>query len=979
MGLQGRFFAVLFAIVYTVLMVLIHFAQQDEMSHFEVFLSIILFIPMYFLGLQFDKARYYSKQFDDIFEDGHILLWIWESKTKTSHISSGCEQIYGYTRKEFHGDPHLWLTLVYKKDKPVAQKFQIETLKGHPYSSKYRIVHKNGKIKWIQNNATPVLDKDGKLIKINGVTIDVTQQMESGITFKKLIDASPIANIIIKDHVILYSNTKGLELFGADSLKDVIGENLLTFLTEEQRNVSIQRIRQLFFDESHELSPTEFKLKQLDGTLIDVMSSGIRTTFENEEAVLVVARDITQEKKMKERLKEAEEKYRSISEESLVGVYMFDDGKVTYINKEVERILGFSREEIATMNFLDLFAEESQEIARYNLSQMLASNITTITEDVLMVTKNGDVRDIEIRSVVTTISNKKVIIGTIIDRTNEKKGQMELNKALKDLQDIKFALDESAIVCMTNTIGEIIYVNDQFCEMYQYSRDELIGKTQVLFIPNFKSDPSMKELLQTITSGRVWKGELERISKDGHSHWFETTIVPILDGESKPYNYIEIQFDITQKILSQQEVKYLAFYDSLTGLRNRNSLNKYIDEQIGRLDPSKETLSIFFIDFDRFKNINDTLGHKYGDLMLQKATDYLIECVQNKEHIFRYGGDEFVIVLRHEDPTDAEKLSQHIICRFSDNLLIKGIEVFTTPSIGISQFPHDGNNAEELLKSADLAMYYAKESGRNNFKFFHASIGERANRTVVIETELRKALKENQFVLYFQPKVHLLTNEIIGYESLIRWIHPEMGMIPPTEFIPVAEDSGLIVKLGEWVLDQTCKIANELNASKLKKTPIALNISVKQFTDANFVTISKEIIERNHCNPSLLEFEITETVMQDVFSSIKIVKELKKMGLKVSMDDFGTGYSNLSILSEMDIDILKIDRSFVQKMCESPKSLSLVKTIISMGHSLGFEVIAEGIETLQQLELLKYYHCDIGQGYYFSPPVPLEKLMNSLT
>jgi diguanylate cyclase (GGDEF)-like protein/PAS domain S-box-containing protein len=968
MGYKGRVVAILFLIFCKFIFIILDSEKLADISSMEIYLSILLLIPMYFFGLQYDKAKYYSKEITDIFENGQIMLWKWERGNNRAIVSSGCEQIYGYSSRAFQQDEFLWLKVVYNEDKKIAEEFQRVTLEGKSYSSQYRIVHKNGKIKWIQNMASPVFDQNGKFMKLNGATIDITKQKEKDINYKKLIEASPVANLIVKDGEILYLNSEGLKLIGAKSLDDIKGRKLSSFLSAEQYDLSNQRFKQLFAGKMDKLPFYEFKVKKLDGVLLDIESTAIKTIYDDEEAVLVVAKDITEDKKMKLKLKEAEEKYRSISEEALVGVYILEGDVVTFINKEVERILGYSLEEIAQMNVLELFVAEERERVAYNLEQMLFANINTMTEDFLMITKSGERKDIEIRSVVTTINTKKVIIGTIIDETNEKRAENELKKALKELQDIKFALDEAAIVSVTDSAGNIISVNEKFCDVIKYNRDEMIGKTHDLFIPDYDFDPSMAELWKTVESGNVWKGETKRKSRDGDIYWFDTTIVPILDENNQPHLYIGIQYDITEKIIYQQEVKYLAYHDSLTGLFNRNSLNKYIDDQLKRLDPNKDTLSILFIDFDRFKNINDTLGHKYGDLMLQKASEILCECVKKKEQVFRYGGDEFVIVLDKTDSSEAETISRKIIEHFSESLLLQGVEVFTTPSIGISLYPNDGENAVELLKSADMAMYFAKVSGKNNYKFFHASIGERASKSVVIERELRKAIRENQFFLYFQPKIRLQTNEIIGYESLIRWNHPELGMVPPSDFIPIAEETGLIVKLGEWVLEQACIKAQELNNHPNKELTVAINISVKQFGDCNFVKNSKDIIEKNNCKPSLLEFEITETVMQDVFSSIKIVKELKEMGIKISMDDFGTGYSNLSILSEMDIDILKIDRSFVSKMCENQKSLTLVKTIINMGQSLGFEMVAEGIETEKQLELLKQLNCDIGQGYYFSPP-----------
>lgn len=364
--------------------------------------------------------------------------------------------------------------------------------------------------------------------------------------------------------------------------------------------------------------------------------------------------------------------------------------------------------------------------------------------------------------------------------------------------------------------------------------------------------------------------------------------------------------------------------------------------------------------------------------MLKKAAQILERCASNKGSVFRYGGDEFIIILNNITHNGVIHLCQDIISSFSDGLILQDIEIFTTPSIGISSYPKDGKTSEDLLKTADIAMYMAKESGKNTYQFYKADIGDKNNKNTAIETELRKSINNNQFVLFFQPKIQLSTNQLVGYEALIRWIHPQLGMIPPNDFIPIAEETGLIKQIGEWVIEEACLKIKEISKKYDKDIPIAINISVKQLEDMNFLIKTKEIIERTGSNPSLIEFEITETVMKNTVSSAQIINRLKEIGIKVSIDDFGTGYSNFNLLSAMEIDILKIDRSFIQNMTENPKNFSLVKAIIKMGHSLGFKIVAEGVETEDQLKMLKNLNCDIGQGYYFNRPLPLEKICLSL-
>jgi diguanylate cyclase (GGDEF)-like protein len=426
--------------------------------------------------------------------------------------------------------------------------------------------------------------------------------------------------------------------------------------------------------------------------------------------------------------------------------------------------------------------------------------------------------------------------------------------------------------------------------------------------------------------------------------------------------------DISERKLAERTIQTMAFYDTLTGLPNRNKFKQHLNEVLNRSE--SEMLAVLFLDLDRFKIINDTKGHSTGDLILQKVACRLEDCVLKEGMVSRQGGDEFIILLENTNKERVTQLAQRIIDDFSHPFEVHCEEFFVTPSIGISLYPCDGENEEALIKNADTAMYKAKDLGKNNFYFYSSSLHGSSHRKMELENRLRKAFELEQFELYYQPQVNLKTGKIVGIEALIRWHDPENGFISPSEFIPLAEESGFIVPLGKWVLRKACEQRKAWLLAGFQELPIAVNVSVRQFQDDNLVEYVGEMLREIGLDGKYLELEITESIMQNVEKSTVILKQLKGLGIQLSMDDFGTGYSSLSFLNHLPIDKIKIDKSFVDDILYHPSQGMMVKTIIDMGNNLNFAVIAEGIETEEQVEFLIRNRCEIGQGFFFSEPLP---------
>jgi diguanylate cyclase (GGDEF)-like protein/PAS domain S-box-containing protein len=436
--------------------------------------------------------------------------------------------------------------------------------------------------------------------------------------------------------------------------------------------------------------------------------------------------------------------------------------------------------------------------------------------------------------------------------------------------------------------------------------------------------------------------------------------------------------DVTEKKKAEEQIQYLAYYDPLTDIPNRNLLYKQLDEAVDRCKVNNQAFAVMFLDLDRFKKINDTWGHSFGDLLLKQVTSRLKKCLSDTDKLFRYGGDEYVIVLEQTVPSMVSQLAENIIDALSSPFFISERPMFISTSIGICEYPKDGDNVEALLQHADMAMYQAKENGKNNYRNYSASLKLINNRKMEIENGIREAIENEGFALSYQPQIELNSRKIVGLEALIRWKHPKFGFVSPEEFIPVAEETGLIVPVGNWVLKTACRQFKKWLDMGIPQQSIAVNVSAIQFQDINFVKTVEQILHDTKLDSSYLELEITESVTQQVEEATKIMKKLKSLGVNLSIDDFGTGYSSLNYLRHFPFDKLKIDKSFVDEINHYSNGEVLAKTIIDLGNSLGFQIIAEGVENEHQVSFLKENNCHLGQGYLFSKPLPTKELENLL-
>jgi diguanylate cyclase (GGDEF)-like protein/PAS domain S-box-containing protein len=532
-------------------------------------------------------------------------------------------------------------------------------------------------------------------------------------------------------------------------------------------------------------------------------------------------------------------------------------------------------------------------------------------------------------------------------------------------------------VACTDMEGNVTFVNLVAEKMTGWSLAEAYGRTvpevlQILDATTRKIVPNpMQRALERDHTTRLPSNSI-LIRRDGSEIPIEDSVAPIHDRQGQVIGAVSVFRDVSVARAMALELAHSAEHDFLTGLPNRMVLNDRVNQAIASAPRHMKRVAVLFLDLDGFKHINDSLGHPAGDKLLQSIAKRLVGCVRNSDTVSRQGGDEFVVLLSEvEKSQDTAITARRMLQAVAEVHPIGGHDLHITTSIGVSVYPDDGLDAETLIKNADTAMYQAKETGRQSYQFFKPAMNVRAVERQFLEESLRRALERQEFAMHYQPKINLTTGEITGAEALIRWTHPDRGMVPPAQFIPIAEDSGLILPISEWGLREACRQAQAWVAAGLPLGTIAVNISAIEFRNENFLQGIFAILKETGLSPRLLELELTESVlMKHAESAETILKTLRATGIQVAVDDFGTGYSSLSYLRKFPIDALKIDQSFIRQITTAPGETTIVAAIIGMGRSMKLRVVAEGVETREELAFLQAHHCEEAQGYYFSRPVP---------
>jgi diguanylate cyclase (GGDEF)-like protein/PAS domain S-box-containing protein len=542
-------------------------------------------------------------------------------------------------------------------------------------------------------------------------------------------------------------------------------------------------------------------------------------------------------------------------------------------------------------------------------------------------------------------------------------------------------------VLSTDVEGRITYLNSRAEQMTGWTREEAIRRplTEVFrIVDGATREPAPNPVAVAVRGNKLvgLSPNTILLHRDGHdAGTIEDSTSVIRDRRGRVTGAVIVFHDVTVARAISQQMVYSAHHDALTDLPNRLLLNDRLSQAIESARRHHRRLGVLFLDVDRFKQINDSLGHDVGDQLLRSVARQLTRNVRSSDTVSRQGGDELVVVLPEiEHATDAAVIADKLLAATAEAHHIGGHEIHVTASIGISVYPDDGTDAITLLKHADIAMYHAKEDGRGRHQFFQPDMKVRVIERQSIEHGLRRALALHEFVLHYQPRIHLHTGEVMGVEALIRWKHPDRGLLPPTDFVSIAEDCGLIVPIGQWVLDEACRQSRRWQDLGLRPTPVAVNVSAMEFRGVEFLDSVRRTLERTRLSPRHLQLEMTESVlMAHGDSTVRMLRELKRLGVELALDDFGTGYSSLGYLKDFPIDALHVDGSFVREITDDLHGPPIVRAIISMAKSLNQRIVAEGIETAEQLSFLRAQDCSEGQGYYFGQPLPAAQFAKVLT
>lgn len=665
--------------------------------------------------------------------------------------------------------------------------------------------------------------------------------------------------------------------------------------------------------------------------------------------------------------------YRMLLDNAPVPHLLLSDSHITYLNQAAKKLLGF-RDDVS---FSDIKAEEIL-IDSFDPSTSPHQNNQQDTRHPLQMTfrcRDGQEIQVEAWSSKTYHLNKpatQIIFHEITKRTAQESKLKQATNVFQNTTEGVVVMDSDA---------DIIAINPAFCKITGYSEDEVVGKKPRFLNSEKHTRAFYTELWETLKKKNSWQGEIWNRRKNGEVYPEWLTITSVLDDQGAVSQYVAVFSDITILKQSQSQLEHLAHHDPLTDLPNRLLFEDRLEHAISLAKRENRHLAVMFLDLDRFKNINDSLGHAVGDALLVQVAKRLRNLLRENDTAARLGGDEFTILIENlETPSYSAVIATKVQNQFKRPFNIFGRKLHITASIGISLYPEDGITVGNLTKNADAAMYQAKESGRNNYRFYTTELTQSAFERLLLETELRSALKHKQLLLYYQPQFSIETGNMVGAEALLRWRHPRMGIIPPAKFIPLAEESGLIHEIGLWSLEQACKQTRKWSQLELFTGRMALNLSVRQIMQSDLILRFEEIIEKTGCPPTQLQFEVTEGLfMRQKEISVPVLNVFKQLGVSIAIDDFGTGYSSLSYLKHLPIDKLKIDRSFIENMPGDKDDIAIAQAIISLGQTLGLVIIAEGVETKSQQNMLEAMGCQEVQGYLYGSPMPVEAFEKKLT
>ncbi len=904
-------------------------------------------------------------------------------KTGMFASSAMLDEIFGITPDYPHTNEG-WANLVHPDSRQSMQDASQASIGNRrPFDAEYRIIRPSDGIeRWMHGLGQINYDDKGNAISLVGTVQDITERKlaetalrESEERYRTLIEWSPQALAVHQGKEILYVNPAAIKLFGAASEQDLVGKSIFDRVHPDFR----ENVRELLKNDGPQgkVFPIhQTKLLKFDGSTIDVESQSTLIVYGGVQARQIVLRDVTEQKRIAAQVAASESRMRAVFDAALDAVISMDSaGHITSWNGRAEAIFGWRSDEVVGLMLHETITPPQHRAAlQEGLVRFLATGQGKMLNrrvQLVALRRNGEEFPVEL-SILTFKEDGAYHFTAFVADITERKIAEETQRIAAT------AFNSQQGMCITDADKMILRVNKAFTKITGYTVEEVVGKTPRL-LSSGRHDAAFYALMwESITRTGQWHGEIWNRRKNGTLYPEMLNISCVRNEDGVATHYVGSFSDLSSAKAADEQIESLAFSDLLTGLPNRRMLIIALQQAMIAGEREKRQGALLLVDLDHFKNLNDALGHEQGDLLLLQFAKRLSASVREGETVSRLGGDEFVVLLTQLDTNPleaamhAETTAKKLLDALRQPYQVGGAEISCSASIGITLFGSQHEDTVEPLKRAELAMYEAKGHGRNTLRFFDPEMQAAVNSRVVMEAALREAIATSQFLLHYQAQV-TEQGRITGAEALLRWTDPKRGMVSPTEFIPLAEESGLILAIGDWVMESACRqLAQWASQPVMAHLTLAVNVSARQFHQRDFVDQVLGTLERTGANPARLKLELTESLLiSNVADVIAKMDALKGRGVGFSLDDFGTGYSSLTYLKRLPLDQLKIDQSFVRDILIDPDDAAIARTVVALAESLGLAVIAEGVETEAQRDFLASLGCRNYQGYLFSRPLPV--------
>lgn len=928
------------------------------------------------------ELRVSEKRFRMIIEGTSVVAWEYDLGSDSfTYVSASAVSLLGFPLAAWRASG-FWHARLHPDDSARVLRFiRGMNQPGRQYECEYRLLTAEGCEVHVRDSRTVVESHAGHVAGMRGVLVDISAYKaseaaleDSEARFRGAFEQAAVG--------VALCSVSGRYLRVNPRFCEIVGYEMSDLLLRDFRELTHPddiEINECLLDALvlgvPEHPPIEKRIRRRDGREVWVrLSMSLIATRHGTGQFMEVIEDVTARRLAEWELRDREGRLLTILRSLQEGVVMRDGrGEVVASNDAARQILGLSYDEAfpspSVPRGVGFIREDGSIYDAAGLPEMLAMSSGEPARGVVGIDRRDGSR-CWILSRAEPLerdpsSGRFPVVITMFDITESRQSEEALRLAAS-------VFDHSVeAIMITDARRRILSVNKAFTGLTGFASEEVIGQTPAMLSVTHQGRNQYEETWRAAEEQGNWQGEVWQRRRDGSEFPEWLSIGAVRDRAGLISNYVAVFSDITERKASEARIAFLAHHDPLTGLPNRVLFQARLDQALARAERRNGRVALLFLDLDRFKTINDSLGHLSGDRLLQAVAQRLQNCVHDADTICRQGGDEFIIVL--SEVADAEvpaRVAEKILRRLAEPFDIDGHVLGTSFSIGISIYPEDGQHVDRLMKNADTAMYHAKESGRNTYRFFTERMNANALERLQLESLLRGALERNELTLYFQPQLNLHRGAVVGAEALLRWKSGLLGFLPPGRFIPVAEESGLIIPIGRWVLREACRQAAGWYRSGVRGVTVAVNISALQFRRDDIVANVAHALAEAGLPAELLELELTESLLMDQAEEmLETVQRLKRLGVRLSIDDFGTGYSSLSYLKRFAVDRLKIDQSFVRDIVEDPDDAAIVRAVIQLGRSLKLDVIAEGAETLAQIDFLMREGCCEAQGYYFCPPV----------